>query len=800
MLIDAAHGEETRVVVLDGNTIEEFDFESESRRPLTGNIYLAKVTRVEPSLQAAFVEYGGNRHGFLAYSEIHPDYYQIPIEDREALMAEEEAEAEASGTETDNNDLDTGDTGADDIGLGINGEGDAAAAVEEATAVRAMRKPVPRPYKIQEVIKVRQILLVQVIKEERGTKGAALTTYLSLPGRYCVLMPNTSRGGGISRKIINADDRNKLREIASEIKVPKGAGLIVRTAGAKRTKVEIKRDYEYLQRLWEQIRELTLKSIAPAQIYVEGDLIKRSIRDLYSREIEEVLVEGETGYRVAKDFMKMIMPSHAKNVKQYSDSLPLFTRYRAESYLEGMFSPVVQLKSGGYIVIGVTEALVAIDVNSGKSTKEASVEGTALKTNLEAADEVARQLRLRDLSGLIVIDFIDMSERKNRTAVEKRMQDRLRADRARTQTGKISDFGLLEMSRQRVRRGMLEATTKPCATCGGTGLIRSDQNLGLSILRRIEEEGLHRRTKEVTVRCPVAVANYLLNSKREFIGDIESRFGLLVRIEGNSLLANMEFEVEMGETSKARASDAAESIVSPDSSFVDTETGADPARDATPTGESKPKRRRRRRRRSGSTDDQSAGSSAEATKSPETTEGGSDPAEGSDPASGGDAPSEEEGRPKRRRRARGRRRASRATESPRGTLDAASPAAGESVDLQVDSVGNGVDTAMDVSSAQPAVAETTVSPEVSSVMDEKSGSSGKPDRSNSAEPATSGDSLKTLSEAKDGSQERLLSETESGPVSGKQSAQDSDSVSIPGEVISSEPGKPKRRGWWVSGG
>ncbi|MBS4011900.1 MAG: ribonuclease E/G, partial [Roseovarius sp.] len=566
MLIDATHAEETRVVVVDGNKVEEFDFESENKRQIAGNIYLAKVTRVEPSLQAAFVDYGGNRHGFLAFSEIHPDYYQIPVADREALMAEEEALANAqndededrprrssggegrsdgrsegrnsrsrsrsrsrtraektqtddvvatseiSGMETIDLEDETAataevpeatspmervaetpveepeDNGADEAGedepetdtrdhAAQDDEIESVAEEDDSEDIRPVRKPRARRYKIQEVVKVRQIMLVQVVKEERGNKGAALTTYLSLAGRYCVLMPNTARGGGISRKITNAVDRKKLKEIATEIDVPRGAGLIVRTAGAKRTKAEIKRDYEYLQRLWEQIRELTLRSMAPAKIYEEGDLIKRSIRDLYNREIDEVLVEGERGYRIAKDFMKMIMPSHAKNVKHYVDQQPLFARFQVESYLSGMFNPTVQLKSGGYIVIGVTEALVAIDVNSGRATKEGSIEETALKTNLEAAEEVARQLRLRDLAGLIVIDFIDMDERRNNASVEKRLKDKLKTDRARIQVGRISGFGLLEMSRQRLRPGMIEATTQPCPACHGTGLIRSDDSL-----------------------------------------------------------------------------------------------------------------------------------------------------------------------------------------------------------------------------------------------------------------------------------------------------------------------------------
>ena len=491
---------------------------------------------------------------------------------------------------------------------------------DDSEDIRPVRKPRPRRYKIQEVIKVRQIILVQVVKEERGNKGAALTTYLSLAGRYCVLMPNTARGGGISRKITSADDRKKLKEIAQEIDVPKGAGLIVRTAGAKRTKSEIKRDYEYLQRMWEQIRELTLKSIAPAKIYEEGDLIKRSIRDLYNREIDEVFVEGERGYRIAKDFMKMIMPSHAKNVKRYEDSLPLFARYQVESYLSSMFNPTVQLKSGGYIVIGVTEALVAIDVNSGRATKEGSIEETATKTNLEAAEEVARQLRLRDLAGLIVIDFIDMDERRNNAAVEKRMKDKLKTDRARIQVGRISGFGLMEMSRQRLRPGMIEATTQPCPSCHGTGLIRSDDNLALSILRQIEEEGTRRRTREVLVKCPVGIANFLMNHKREHVAQIEGRYGMSVRVEGDPMLISPDFTMEKFKTATRVVAEIAAPVVSVDTTLMDqidedaaAEAEAQEALDAeadaaeetgntNPTpdageGEERPKKRRRRRRR-----------------------------------------------------------------------------------------------------------------------------------------------------------------------------------------------------------
>ncbi|MFD1343410.1 Rne/Rng family ribonuclease [Litorisediminicola beolgyonensis] len=704
MLIDATHAEETRVVVVDGNKVEEFDFESENKRQLAGNIYLAKVTRVEPSLQAAFVDYGGNRHGFLAFSEIHPDYYQIPVADRQALMEEEEAEAREAAREEEEGKsksrsrsrsrrgsrnsksekaekAETGDEVLTKVPDTINGmetidladgedeahddEGsspmetvaetpvdtpsgdeveydtasdesdDSADASDEDGAeenakdsddsiesvadddteedIRPVRKPRARRYKIQEVIKVRQILLVQVVKEERGNKGAALTTYLSLAGRYCVLMPNTARGGGISRKITNAADRSKLKEIANSIDVPKGAGLIIRTAGAKRTKTEIKRDYEYLQRLWEQIRELTLKSIAPAKIYEEGDLIKRSIRDLYNRDIDEVFVEGERGYRIAKDFMKMIMPSHAKNVKHYADPMPLFARYQVESYLSSMFNPTVQLKSGGYIVIGVTEALVAIDVNSGRATKEGSIEETALKTNLEAAEEVARQLRLRDLAGLIVIDFIDMDERKNNAAVEKKLKDKLKTDRARIQVGRISGFGLLEMSRQRLRPGMIEATTAPCPSCHGTGLIRSDDNLALQVLRQIEEEGVRRRSREVLVKCPVGIANYLMNQKREHIAQIELRYGMAVRVEGDPSLVSPDFSMEKFKTATRSVPEATAPVVSVDAMLMDQidaeEAEAEDEEDEVSTederpeteaqeGEQKPKKRRRRRRRS----------------------------------------------------------------------------------------------------------------------------------------------------------------------------------------------------------
>ena len=627
MLIDATHSEETRVVVVDGNKVEEFDFETVNKRQLAGNIYLAKVTRVEPSLQAAFVDYGGNRHGFLAFAEIHPDYYQIPVADRKALLDEErafnrsedddegghgqhrhsarprrdavraEAAQSAPVVHSDEiagmNVVDLGEeTGADALFEPVEGfapevafghddhdggetpyramdhasdtddEIESVAEEDVAEEIQAPRRPRARHYKIQEVVKVRQIMLVQVVKEERGNKGAALTTYLSLAGRYCVLMPNTARGGGISRKITMAADRKKLKEIAQEIEVPEGAGLIIRTAGAKRTKPEIRRDYEYLMRMWEQVRELTLKSIAPAPIYEEGDIIKRSIRDLYSREIDEILVEGAEGYRTAKDFMRMIMPSHAKVVQPYSEPMPLFARFQVEGYLAGMFNPNVQLKSGGYIVIGVTEALVAIDVNSGRATKEGSIEETALKTNLEAAEEVARQLRLRDLAGLIVIDFIDMEERRNNASVEKRLKDKLKTDRARIQVGRISGFGLMEMSRQRLRPGMLESTTQPCPHCHGTGLIRSDDSLALQILRALEEEGTRQRSKEVLLKAPVAVANFLINTKREHIALIEARYGMSVRVESDPALVSPDYVIDKFKTATRMVAEAHAHVIS----------------------------------------------------------------------------------------------------------------------------------------------------------------------------------------------------------------------------------------------
>ena len=608
MLIDARHPEETRVAVLKGNRIEEFDFESAEHKQIKGNIYLAKVTRVEPSLQAAFVDFGGNRHGFLAFSEIHPDYYQIPKEDREQLLAEEAAHAEeeaalravAEGEEDFVGDDELGETLADDfagtthdhdhgdeddfggvteidtsekdevatieaghVENGFDHEGEESgengeeprrrgrrrqgsgekgrAHAKEADEIRAKRMALRRRYKIQDVIQRRQVLLVQVVKEERGNKGAALTTYLSLAGRYCVLMPNSSHGGGISRKISSASDRKRLKSIIAEMDLPKSMGCIVRTAGLQRTKTEIKRDFDYLARLWDEIRENTLKSSAPAMIHSDSDLIKRAIRDIYNRDIEEVVVEGEHGYRAARDFMKLLMPSHVRRVKAYSDPVPLYQRYGAEDQLTAMYDPVVQLKSGGYLVINPTEALVSIDINSGRSTKEHGIEQTALATNLEAAREIGRQLRLRDMAGLVVIDFIDMEYGSNVRKVEKAMKDALRNDRARIQVGRISGFGLMEMSRQRLRTGVLEATTRTCPHCDGSGLVRTASSAGLSALRLIEDEAAKGKGTIISLYASQEAAIYLLNAKRADLQEIEHRYGVRIEVipEGENEGAKM---------------------------------------------------------------------------------------------------------------------------------------------------------------------------------------------------------------------------------------------------------------------
>lgn len=610
MLIDARHREETRVAVVQNNRIEEFDFESEEHKQLKGNIYLAKVTRVEPSLQAAFVDYGGNRHGFLAFSEIHPDYYQIPKEDREKLLAEEveqaKEEAELRESEDDQH-IQSGSNKSDDDGeesdVEETGDADADEEPHDEPSVQNIRKrrgDLRRRYKIQDVIRRRQVLLVQVVKEERGNKGAALTSYLSLAGRYCVLMPNTSHGGGISRKISNASDRKRLKSVVSDLNLPDTMGCIVRTAGMTRTKTEIKRDFTYLARLWDEIREATLGATAPEKIYTDSDLIKRAIRDIYNREIDEVLVEGEEGYKAAKDFMKLLMPSHARKVKQYADATPLFQRYQVEDQLGAMYQPVVQLKSGGYLVINPTEALVSIDINSGRSTREHNIEQTALKTNIEAAREIARQLRLRDMAGLVVIDFIDMDHRSNNRKVESALKDALKNDRARIQVGRISSFGLLEMSRQRLRTGMLEASTHECPHCEGTGLMRTASSAGLSALRMLEEEAAKGSGSKLVLTCSRDAAVYVLNSKRKELGEVEELYGVSIEVHPDRTLEGAAMEVSASGPAPTKKVEIVPLVLEDDDDDIvdDIEEEDEDDREERDE-EDKPRSRRRRGRRGG---------------------------------------------------------------------------------------------------------------------------------------------------------------------------------------------------------
>ncbi|MAU41735.1 MAG: ribonuclease [Kordiimonas sp.] len=793
MLIDATHDEETRVAIVKGNRVEDFDFESANKKQLKGNIYLAKVTRVEPSLQAAFVDYGGNRHGFLAFSEIHPDYYQIPIADREALLEEEaklleqyaqkqleaEADAQAKTDEGKEEDQDTDSAPAtaaedasapavtsavedarpvDDSSAHANNDGqdpEAASAghdedkagyndssndqnngkadvtkgdatseddsTEEVTediddlntdedereiirTVAADR--LRRRYKIQEVIKKNQILLIQVVKEERGNKGAALTTYLSLPGRYCVLMPNTFHGGGVSRKISSPQDRKKLKSVLAEMNMPEGMACIIRTAGKDRTRTEIKRDYDYLNRMWEDIRESTLSSIAPALIYEEGDLVKRSIRDLYSRDIDEVLVDGEPGYKNAKAYMKMLMPSHARNVKHYSDNIPLFHRYQVESQLDSMYSPEVHMRSGGYIVINPTEALISIDVNSGRSTKEHNIEETAVKTNLEAAEEIARQLRLRDMAGLVVIDFIDMDDRNNNRAVERKLKECLKSDRARIQVGRISSFGLLEMSRQRLRPGMLEASTRPCPHCEGTGIIRTIDSAALYVLRAIEEEGIRKRSSNILVKVSTDVAIYLLNKKRRELSDIEQRYSFSVGISTDDNLTVPNFIMErdgqtidhvLGEDTTPVASDPGrQTQQSRDIRTEDNDNNED--------GKGNRRRKRKKRNRRRDSDDNATQNDNDNQNSDQTVTGDDRSAQADSPErSSEDDDDNQDGNTKRRRRRgkRGGRRRTRGgeeqqqnTENPENTDNIGDGAPDDNVNIASSTEGGHSNTAV----------------------------------------------------------------------------------------------------------
>lgn len=723
MLIDARHREETRVAVVKGNRIEEFDFESAEHKQLKGNIYLAKVTRVEPSLQAAFVDYGGNRHGFLAFSEIHPDYYQIPREDREALLQEERAHAEeeaALRAEIEDDD-DAGEDGVELVeathhhdeeeAVEADAESEAPEAPkggrrkrekngdDAADELRRKRMALRRRYKIQDVIKRRQVLLVQVVKEERGNKGAALTTYLSLAGRYCVLMPNTSHGGGISRKISNAADRKRLKSIIAEMNLPSTMGCIVRTAGLQRTKPEIKRDFDYLARLWDEIREKTLQASAPELIHNDSDLIKRAIRDIYNKDIEEVIVEGEDGYKAAKDFMKLLMPSHARRVKQYADAVSLFQRASVEDQLAAMYNPVVQLKSGGYLVINPTEALVSIDINSGRSTREHGIEQTAVATNLEAAREIARQLRLRDMAGLVVIDFIDMEMNSNIRKVEKAMKEALKDDRARIQVGRISGFGLMEMSRQRLRTGVLEASTRQCPHCEGTGLVRTASSAGLSALRMLEEEAARGRGSIITLRASQEAAFYVLNNKRRELDEIEQRYGVRIDILPDGEIEGARMSVEASGPRPERVvtyaplAEEEDDIDLPEEEEEEEELEeAEAAAEREERGDREDRdggrrRRRRRRRRGGQRDD-----SREAGAEAEDSDAGEDAdVEASDDAADEDAAAEasdaetseaegDEGGARRRGRRgrRGGRRRREAGEAAAGEqADTAAPAEAE---------------------------------------------------------------------------------------------------------------------------
>jgi len=805
MLIDARHPEETRVAVVKGNRIEEFDFESAEHKQLKGNIYLAKVTRVEPSLQAAFIDYGGNRHGFLAFSEIHPDYYQIPKADREALLREEAEHAAEEerlrAAELDNGgesdfveeppEESQGDEADEPTGEGGRASSRSSSDESAADELRQKRQNLRRRYKIQDVIQRRQVLLVQVVKEERGNKGAALTTYLSLAGRYCVLMPNTTHGGGISRKISNGADRKRLKSIMTDLKLPSTMGLIVRTAGLQRTKTEIKRDFDYLARLWDEIRERTLGSTAPALIYRDSDLIKRAIRDLYHREIEEVIVEGEEGYKQARGFMKLLMPSHVRRVKLHSETTPLFQRYGVEDQLSAMYQPIVQLKSGGYLVINPTEALVSIDINSGRSTREHNIEQTATNTNLEAAQEIARQLRLRDMAGLIVIDFIDMEQNSHVRKVEKAMKDALKNDRARIQVGRISSFGLMEMSRQRLRTGVLEASTKPCPHCDGTGLMRTAASAGLSALRILEDEAARGRGERILLRAGKEAGVYVLNKKRTELADIEHRYGVSIEVLIDESFEGARMTVESSgarpvaaprvEAPRVEEGDEDETI---EISLEDEEEEeAEPRseeREGAGEGE-RHGRRRRRRRRGGRGRGRREGGEAEsghpANEPAETAE--TEPEERTEqpqePAEGG----------KRRRRRRGRKPADAGTEQQQGEA-AIEPESSPMVERPIDEEPPIAETAS-AEEPQPkpkrrrskkAAAEADVAGEEPTPAD--------------APPAETAD--QTATPAKPASKRRT--KAKAGAAKAETAAQEPVAVSAADNDTAEDSGGEPRRGWW----
>ncbi|MBT4488576.1 MAG: ribonuclease E/G [Rhodospirillaceae bacterium] len=914
MLVDATHAEETRIVVVDGKRLVDFDFETATKRQLKGNIYLAKVTRVEPSLQAAFVDYGGNRHGFLAFNEIHPDYYQIPVADREALLQDEAEQAarqaeledrvdDDSNGDDDNGDDSDGDDGIDsddaDNAIEANGDAPALEATDEdgednkdngedgsgddtstdaaaeqtaagdeesaedsgdddgedvrqndsqpAGAVDVMDE-VPRPrgrsrrsYKIQEVIKRRQILLIQVVKEERGNKGAALTTYLSLAGRYCVLMPNTARGGGISRKIANQTARRKLKNIVSDLDVPDGMGVIVRTAGQNRTKSEIRRDFEYLLRLWDSVRDLTLDSSAPTVVYEEANLIKRAIRDMYAKDIDEVLVDGEDGYRVAKDFMRMLMPSHAKKVQPYRDRIPLLHRYQVEQQLDSMHSNVVQLKSGGYLVFAQTEALVAVDVNSGRSTKERNIEETALKTNLEAATEVGRQLRLRDLAGLVVIDFIDMDENRNNRSVERRMKDSLKDDRARIQMGRISSFGLMELSRQRLRPSLFEASTKICEICAGTGFVRTTESTSLHVLRTIEEEGIRGRAAQLTVHAPSDVSLYLLNQKRDHLAEIEQRYGMRIFILGDETLVAPDCRITVDQTRTAQEIEEieqerrrnAENMPQPDDDDDDEVIEAeaievDDSEDDEKPKERRPRRRRRSRRGGEERKAEDDGGNSDDNEAAGENSNGQDEASSDD----GDGDGEEKTRRRRRGRRGGRRRRANAEQGDQADANGANGANGDAAEDSEGAAAEAGDTAP--SDGMPVQDLTEDTAEDTANVAESPGQTDTPNFFATVEApspigftavgmtntdADEGDQTADAAEATDAA--NISTPEEAAPVADEPVAviepeaasepvveAESDSSNgdagpteeaVADETVADEADKPKRRGWWQRG-
>ena len=865
MLIDGTHTEEVRVVITSANRLDEYDVETSTKRQFKGNIYLAKVTRVEPSLQAAFVDFGGDRHGFLAFNDIHPDYFQIPVEDREALVAAESAEGDNEITaqalvdeidstveeisDTDGSDADEDDAdesapdsaiaesaGTPEAGIAAaqpaeenapeSGPDEPVAAVEdveetapadtaapeaaedgpepgneagEDTAGEKNRPPArrrrrgrrrnegngngeagpasrrSRRYKIQEVIKRNQIILVQVVKEERGNKGAALTTYISLAGRYCVLMPNTARGGGISRKITNPNARRKLKKIIDDLEIQNGMGVIMRTAGTERSKAEIRRDFEYLSRTWDDVRERTLNSIAPTLVYEDASLIKRAIRDLYTRDVEEVLVDGVEAYQTAKKFMRMLMPSHAKRVQPYREAdIPLFHRYQIEGQLDAIHSADVQLKSGGYIVIQATEALVSIDVNSGRSTRERNIEETALGTNVEAAEEIARQLRLRDLAGLVVIDFIDMQETRHLRQVERRLKDAMKSDRARIQIGRISGFGLLELSRQRLRPSLQEASTQTCPHCRGAGFIRSTESMALQVLRALEEEGTRHRLSEVTVSIPGAVALYVLNNKRSMLSDIENRHGFRITLLGDDSVIPPDMRIE-----RVRAPSPEEADGPP---AAETQEKSAKTEEAAPREEGEKKRPRRRRSRRKS----SAEAAAETTAEEVASTGQEDQAEQSGEADGDGADGEQ--RPSRRRSGRrgGRRRSGRSSkataEKPEAGTEPESPAVASS-------------EAHEGNSAEPA-------PEPSPPPIDEPVSASEPEPAAIAVSASEPEPVAiTVSAPEPATITVSLPDPEPAPALAALADDDAGDAPAPPEAetpaaMVEDPDRPKRRGWW----